>query len=200
MEWSDIDVKTFKEIQEYLSTTQDGNIEQSVHLLALIEGKDEDTYFNMPINKLTEEFEKLKFMESTPQAAQVKNSYKINGTEYVLTTNLQEMTVAQYIDYQVYIKNPQQYMQEMLTVFLIPKGKKYNEGYDVAEAAKDMGNLPIEDAYGISFFLTVLLQSLTKVTTSSALRKMLKELKKVKDETKRRAIIAGMQAIINGCA
>lgn len=200
MEWSNIDVKTFKEIQDYLSTTQDGNIEQSVHLLSLIEGKDEDTYFNMPINKLTEEFGKLKFMESTPQAAQVKNSYKINGTEYVLTTNLQEMTVAQYIDYQVYIKNPQQYMQEMLTVFLIPKGKKYNEDYDVAEAAKDMGNLPIEDAYGISFFLTVLLHSLTKVTTSSALRKMLKELKKVKDETKRRAIIAGMQAIINGCA
>lgn len=200
MEWSNIDVKTFKEIQDYLSTTQDGNIEQSVHLLSLIEGKDEDTYFSMPINKLTEEFGKLKFMESTPQAAQVKNTYKINGTEYVLTTNLQEMTVAQYIDYQVYIKNPQQYMQEMLTVFLIPKGKKYNEGYDVAEAAKDMGNLPIEDAYGISFFLTVLLQSLTKVTTSSALRKMLKELKKVKDETKRRAIIAGMQAIINGCA
>ena len=200
MEWSNIDVKTFKEIQDYLSTTQDGNIEQSVHLLSLIEGKDEDTYFNMPINKLTEELGKLKFMESTPQAAQVKNSYKINGTEYVLTTNLQEMTVAQYIDYQVYIKNPQQYMQEMLTVFLIPKGKKYNEDYDVAEAAKDMGNLPIEDAYGISFFLTVLLQSLTKVTTSTALRKMLKELKKVKDETRRRAIIAGMQAIINGCA
>lgn len=200
MEWNDIDVKTFKEIQDYLSTTKDGSIEQSVHLLSLIEGKDEDTYFSMPINKLTEELGKLKFMESTPQAAQVKNSYKINGTEYVLTTNLQEMTVAQYIDYQVYIKNPQQYMQEMLTVFLIPKGKKYNEDYDVAEAAKDMGNLPIEDAYGISFFLTVLLQSLTRVTTSSALRKMLKELKKVKDETKRRAIIAGMKAIINGCA
>ena len=200
MEWNDIDVKTFKEIQDYLSTTKDGSIEQSVHLLSLIEGKDEDTYFSMPINKLTEELGKLKFMESTPQAAQVKNTYKINGTEYVLTTNLQEMTVAQYIDYQVYIKNPQQYMQEMLTVFLIPKGKKYNEDYDVAEAAKDMGNLPIEDAYGISFFLTTLLRSLTKVTTSSALRKMLKELKKVKDETKRRAIIAGMKAIINGCA
>lgn len=200
MEWSNIDVKTFKEIQDYLSTTKDGSIEQSVHLLSLIECKDEDTYFSMPINKLTEEFGKLKFMESTPQAAQVKNSYKINGTEYVLTTNLQEMTVAQYIDYQVYIKNPQQYMQEMLTVFLIPKGKKYNEEYDVAEAAKDMGNLPIEDAYGISFFLTTLLRSLTKVTTSSALRKMLRELKKVKDETKRRAIIAGMKAIINGCA
>ena len=83
---------------------------------------------------------------------------------------------------------------------ILIKAYKYNEGYDVAEAAKDMGNLPIEDAYGISFFLTVLLQSLTKVTTSSALKKMLKELKKVKDETKRRAIIAGMQAIINGCA
>ena len=154
----------------------------------------------MPIKQLTEEFGKLKFMESTPQAAKVKNTYKINGTEYVLTTNLQEMTVAQYIDYQVYIKNPQQYMQEMLTVFLIPKGKKYNEDYDVAVAAQDMGDLPIEDAYGISFFLTTLLHSLTRVTTSSALKKMLKELKKVKDETKRRAIVAGMQAIINGCA
>ena len=200
MEWQDVNVKTFKKIQDYISTTQDGNIEQSVHLLSLIEGKDEDTYFNMPIKQLTEEFAKLKFMECTPQAAKVKNTYKINGTEYVLTTNLQEMTVAQYIDYQVYIKNPQQYMQEMLTVFLIPKGKKYNEDYDVAEAAKDMGDLPIEDAYGISFFLTTLLHSLTKVTISSALKKMLKELKKVKDETKRRAIVAGMQAIINGCA
>lgn len=200
MEWQDVNVKTFKQIQDYISTTQDGNIEQSVHLLSLIEGKDEDTYFNMPIKQLTEEFAKLKFMECTPQAAKVKNTYKINGTEYVLTTNLQEMTVAQYIDYQVYIKNPQQYMQEMLTVFLIPKGKKYNEDYDVAAAAQDMGDLPIEDAYGISFFLTTLLRSLTKVTTSSALRKMLKELKRVKDETKRRAIVAGMQAIINGCA
>ena len=193
MEWQDVNVKTFKEIQDYISTTQDGNIEQSVHLLSLIEGKDEDAYFSMPIKQLTEEFGKLKFMEATPQAAQVKNTYKINGTEYVLTTNLQEMTVAQYIDYQVYIKNPQQYMQEMLTVFLIPKGKKYNEDYDVAKAAADMGELPIEDAYGISFFLTKILRSLTKVTTSCALKKM-------KDETKRRAIVAGMQAIINGCA
>ena len=200
MEWSDVNVKTFKKIQDYISTTQDGNIEQSVHLLSLIEGKDEDTYFNMPIKQLTEEFAKLKFMECTPQAAKVKNTYKINGTEYVLTTNLQEMTVAQYIDYQVYIKNPQQYMQEMLTVFLIPKGKKYNEDYDIAEAAKDMGDLPIEDAYGISFFLTTLLHSLTRAITSSALKKMLKELKQVKDETTRRAIVAEMQAIINGCA
>lgn len=200
MEWQDINVETYKKIQEYLTSTNDGNIEQSVHLLSLIEGKDEDTYFNMPINKLTEEFGKLKFMECTPTAAQVKNTYEINGTEYVLTTNLQEMTVAQYIDYQVYIKNPQQYMQEMLTVFLIPKGKKYNEDYDVAAAAKDMGKMAITDAYGISFFLTVLLRSLTKITTSSALRKMMKELKKVKDETKRKAIIMGMQAIINGCA
>lgn len=200
MEWQDVNVKTFKEIQDYITTTKDGNIEQSVHLLSLIEGKDEDAYFSMPIKQLTEEFGKLKFMECTPQAAQVKNTYKINGTEYVLTTNLQEMTVAQYIDYQVYIKNPQQYMQEMLTVFLIPKGKKYNEDYDVAKAAADMGELPIEDAYGISFFLTKILRSLTKVTTSSALKKMMRELKKVKDETKRRAIVAGMQAIINGCA
>lgn len=88
----------------------------------------------------------------------VPEQYVINDTEYVLTKDLSKITTAQYFDYMNYmngeIKNVNNY-HEFLSIFLIPKGKTYNNGYDIIKVKKDILSLSIVDALGIAdFFLT----------------------------------------------
>ena len=76
----------------------------------------------------------------------------------------------------------------MLSVFLIPKGKKYGE-YDLEEVISDIYNyFPIADARAVSFFFTLVLQSLTKATLISLERRTKKELKKTKTKEEKEKI------------
>ena len=88
----------------------------------------------------------------------VPEQYVINDTEYVLTKDLSKITTAQFMDYMNYMngdmKNVNTY-HDFLSIFLIPKGKTYNNGYDIVKLKKDILSLSIVDVLGIAdFFLT----------------------------------------------
>ena len=86
------------------------------------------------------------------------------------------------------VKNADKNVKELLSVFLIPKGKKYGE-YDLEEVMNDIYNyFPIADARAVSFFFTLVLQSLTKATLISLERRTKKELKKTKTKEEKEKI------------
>lgn len=71
----------------------------------------------------------------------------------------------------------------MLSVFLIPKGKKYGEGYSIDDTIKEIGEyLSIVDAQSILFFFIILYQSLTKVTLDCSIKDLKKVMKKTKNK------------------
>ena len=181
--WNDISVNTFKKLRD-IKTEINSDIdalEANISLLSILCDCSEDDISNLNTSAFTKLLQQTDFLKSLPKI-DIKDKYVINGKKYELFLTMKEMSVAQYIDFQTYFKEKDKYFNELLSIFLIPKGKKYNEGYDIAGVINDIGeHLSILDANSIMFFFVISFQSLTKVTLNS----LVKRLKKMKNEVEK---------------
>lgn len=189
--WSDISIKKFDEISDILSHINNVNDEEAleinINLLSILCDVSVEEIEDLPLTEFSKLVKQTEFLKEMPKV-DIKDSYVINGKKYVLCANVSKMTTAQYIDYQTLIKNADKNVKELLSVFLIPKGKKYGE-YDLEEVMSDIYNyFPIADARAVSFFFTLVLQSLTKATLISLERRTKKELKKAKTKVEKEKI------------
>lgn len=147
MKWSDISLKKFYEIQDILSVEDDYTI---LNLIDCVYGVDCQS---MPINKL-KDFDILFIKEPIPEV-KLKNKYTINGTVYNSNYNLTKVTVAQFIDYQNYIKNKPVKYEDILSIFFIPENcDTYNTNYDIEKVKSDLLELPIDVVHSICFFFS----------------------------------------------
>ena len=189
--WQSISIKKFDEISNILSSmnnvNEDEALEININLLSVLCDVPVEEIEDLPLTEFSKLVKQTEFLKEMPKV-EIKDNYIINGKKYVLLTNVQKMTTAQYIDYQTLVKNADKNVKELLSVFLIPKGKKYGE-YDLEEVMSDIYNyFPITDARAVSFFFTLVLQSLTKATLISLERRTKKELKKTKTKEEKEKI------------
>ena len=78
------------------------------------------------------------------------------GYRIEVMKDVTKINMAQYVDYQNFIRMPlRESMDKLLSIFLIPKGKKYNEDYDIIDLQKTIReNLSFRVAEGLlGFFL-----------------------------------------------
>ena len=189
--WEDISIKKFDEINNILSSmnnvNEDEALEININLLSVLCDVSVEEIEDLPLTEFSKLVKQTEFLKEMPKV-EIKDNYVINGKKYVLLANVQKMTTAQYIDYQTLVKNADKNVKELLAIFLIPKGKKYGE-YDLEEVINDIYNyFPIADARAVSFFFTLVLQSLTKATLISLERRTKKELKKTKTKEEKEKI------------
>ena len=189
--WSEISIKKFDEINNILSNINNVNddeaLEININLLSILCDVSVEEIEDLPLTEFSKLVKQTEFLKEMPKV-DIKDNYVINGKKYVLCANVSKMTTAQYIDYQTLVKNADKNVKELLSVFLIPKGKKYGE-YDLEEVMNDIYNyFPIADARAVSFFFTLVLQSLTKATLISLERRTKKELKKTKTKEEKEKI------------
>ena len=59
-----------------------------------------------------------------------------------------------------------------MSVFLIPKDHNYNDGYDINEVIKDVGNISVIDFNAICFFLRTQFATLLLIMKDSLLKGM----------------------------
>lgn len=189
--WNKISIKKFDEINNILSSinnvNEDEALEININLLSILCDVSVEEIEDLPLTEFSKLVKQTEFLKEMPKV-DIKDNYVINGKKYVLCANVSKMTTAQYIDYQTLVKNADKNVKELLSVFLIPKGKKYGE-YDLEEVMNDIYNyFPIADARAVSFFFTLVLQSLTKATLISLERRTKKELKKTKTKEEKEKI------------
>lgn len=141
-----------------------------IQILAILADVDEDELMDMPLDEFTSLMAKTKFLYKEVQKLDYKHLGKtmtINGKKYRIVKDAKDMTAGQYIDYKNYITNENFFdtLPYILTVFIVPDGCKYGNGYDTAELAKELNdNLDIRTALFISdFFLN---QSRTSINVS----------------------------------
>lgn len=145
MKWSDITLKKYYEIQNILSVEDDWTM---LNLIDCIYGVDSQS---LPIYKL-KEFN-ISFMKEPIPEVKLEKQYTLNGTVYNSNCDITKVTVAQFIDYQNYIKEPEVRLEKLLSVFFMPEGSKdYNTGYDIIKVQEDLLELPIDVAQSIGFF------------------------------------------------
>ena len=187
---------------EIMELSKDENVdalEQQVKTIAILTGLTEDEVLDLPIVEYRELASKTKFLEKDYDGKlQIAKSYGLNGMELIPVKDFNKITTAQYVDYQTFSKEGDMYLVQTLSTLLVPKGKKYNDGYDmdaVQQAIRD--NLSVVDVLSLyAFFLTKWVKSIKDSQTY-----LDKEIKKIPNKEMREKLMKQMQEIrskING--
>lgn len=155
--WKDVTIDEYFDLCKRLSDDALNDYEKIIIKIAFITGKSEDEIWNLSWQDFRNLQVESLWMEEFKLKENVKfNTIEINGEKYSIDTNLQNFTVAQYIDFQTFFpkrKDNPRTIGNILACFIIPQGKKYAEGYNIQELVENINsNLDIMTANEIMFF------------------------------------------------
>lgn len=153
LKWEDITLGQFERMQRLDSRDEN----YLFNFAAIVFGFGIDDFSNLPLSEVNEYMARVQpLLNEAPQgdlSSITSNHYKMNGADYRLLGYGNEMTLAQYIDFQASYKTCGENMAEFLSIILVPMDKTYNEGYTRDDVAEDIRRyMPITDAIGLSRF------------------------------------------------
>lgn len=155
--WRDVSINEYFDLKERLEDKSLNEYDKEVIKIAFANNMTEDEVWSLTIAKFKELQVETLWMQEFPISDNPKfKTLKINDETYNVDTNLQNFTIAQYIDFQTFYpqrKTNERMLGNILACFIIPKGKKYIEGYDVQDMISKLNdNLDILTANEIMFF------------------------------------------------
>lgn len=151
-QWNNITIDEFAQIRAVLTDKGSNQEEKMIRLAAIVKGVSEDTILNLPLAQAQEVFAQVWELNEMPHRNKVCKTYEIGGWKLHLTTK-EKMSVAQWVDFQNYYREDfEGHLPEILSVALVPEGKKYNEGYDIGALIQTLRAFPVCDALAVCFF------------------------------------------------
>ena len=169
--WKDITLRQFNKIQDLLQEIDEYTTLNIIDVLYDVDSAD------MPAMEVMNKYaHSLDFLMTTiPTNEKLKETYTINQREYNSNINLTQMTTAQFVDYQNYSKENPVDISKCLSVFIIPKGHTYNDGYDLKQVQEDIKDLDMVTINTLAFFfkkLYILLLETTLLCLTQDMEKM----------------------------
>lgn len=173
-------------------------LDRQVQILAVLSGKYEEQILHMPIGEYKEMVAKAEFL-SAPEINlhPVARKYFVGGFELHPVRDFRKLEAGQYVDFQTYAPDLDKYLVEFLSVILVPKGHRYNEGYDVMDVQKAIREeMSVTDGVSIAgFFLAWCRQSILNSLNYSR-----QEARKIPNPERREKIleqISRQEALLN---
>lgn len=165
--YKDLSLKKYLELRN-IDIVDNEPLDIQAEMIAILSDSDVESVLNMPLSEYQKMATQLVFLNETPEPMKkIPNEMTVNGKKYRVLKDAREMTAGAYIDYQNYIKdsdNIEHNLPLILSCFVIPKGKKYGEDYDIDDVIHDMEALPIETVMGLSAFFLSRSQTLINST------------------------------------
>ena len=179
------------------------NIEElhkQVCIIAILTGEDEETIYNLPIEEYKVLAAKSQYL-MTPYDGEVltAKNYICGKFNLVPVEDIRKVTTAQYIDFQTFAKDVEKNIVEIVSTMLIPKGKKYNQDYDILEVQNAIReHLSVADTLSLFAFFFVQYNQLIK----DSLTYCREEAMKIPDKKKRMEALRQIQkqedSLLNG--
>ena len=155
MNWTDVSLRQYNNIKDIFLNPDFSDEDRIILLINVLFGVDA---LKLKTSELNKYIEQMKFLNTTPPKMKLREKYKLGENWYILRRNLKDFTVAQWIDFQNFLKNGSDTdnFPNLLSVFFLPEGQTEYGEYDVEQVRQDINNhLSITDANSIaSFFLT----------------------------------------------
>lgn len=145
MKWSDVKLYQFNKLQEILKINNDE--ERIIEIAELLLG---EQVLDLPVAEFTKRVKELSFLQEPMPTHVPPKKVTVNGRNYYLDCLLGNVTTAQYVDFTNHAKTED--ICKMLSVFLIPEGHKYNDGYDMLQVINDINDLPVTVVNDAAFF------------------------------------------------
>ena len=175
-------------------------LHKQVSIISILSGVSEEDIYSMPIEDYKALAAKTHYL-LRPYDGEVliAKSYQIGKWHLIPVEDFRKITTAQYIDFQTFAKEGESRIVETLSTLLVPKGKDYNQGYDVLELQKELReHLSVADATSLLAFFFVQWQQLIK----DSLTCCREEAMKIKDKDQRMKTLREIQKqedlLING--
>ena len=192
MNWTDVSLKQYNDIKQIFLEPDYSEEDRIILLINILFGVDA---LKLKTTELNGYVNQLKFLSTNPPKMKLKEKYKLGENWYILRRNLKDFTVAQWIDFQNFLKNGSDTdnFPNLLSVFFIPESQtEYAEGYDIEEVRQDINNhLSIADANSIAGFFLRYQKILLIASLLSTKRKIMKtplekkEKRKIKKEMRK---------------
>lgn len=181
--YKDLPLYKWFEINEIL-TSGESDIDKQIDIICVLGDYERDYVEGLSLSEYSLLVDKTRFIMTQPKNSLPEKRYKIGEFELVPMLNAKDMNVAQYTDYSTYLQltDIQERMTGLISVFLIPKGKKYNDGYSI-ERLKELilTEMSIETALNLSAFFLEYTKAWLK-GTQTCLVKRLKKMKLTKEQ------------------
>ena len=196
MNWTDITIKQYNEIKDLYLDVDLSDEDRLILQINILFGVDALKLKTTELHKYVNE---MKFLGEKVPKMKIKNEYKLGDNVYTLKKELKDVTVAQWIDWQNFLKDSSDTdnYANLLSIFFFPKGEtEYGDNYDIEQVRQDINNhLSIAEAMSISSFFLTYRKTLSILFLLYTKREILKtpltkeQKKKVKKEM-RKLIIA----------
>lgn len=191
--WNEMNLAHYRKLLDVIRKEWENELDMNLAMVSVLSDISLEEIQNMELNKLQELINNLKFVESTYKPKTPETKYIIGDREYKVFFNVNKMTASQYIDFQNFYKQYDDYMPNLAACFLLPEGKKYGEDYDPIDEAEFLNtHLTIDIFSDIMFFFVNLLQVSTLSTLHSSEREMKKRLRKTRDKLERRKLLKSL--------
>ena len=157
MNWNDISIKQYNDIKNLYLDPDLSDEDRLILQINILFGVDA---LKLKTNELHKYINEMKFLGSKIPKMKLKKEYKLGSNVYTLKKELKDVTVAQWLDFQNFLKDgggDSDNYANLLSIFFFPKGEdEYGENYDIEQVRSDINNhLSIAEAMSISsFFLT----------------------------------------------
>ena len=153
MNWNDISIKQYNDIKNLYLDTELSDEDRLILQINILFGVDA---LKLKTSELHKYINEMKFLGEKVPKMKIKNEYKLGGNVYTLKKELKDVTVAQWIDWQNFLKDGSDTdnYANLLSIFFFPKGEtEYGENYDIEQVRSDINNyLSIAEAMSISSF------------------------------------------------
>lgn len=145
--WGDITLKDFYEIKNIMEIQDEYTIYNLIDYIYKVDSSKMDI---SELYKYNVDF----LSEPVPvKDIKIKEKYTINGRKYISNVNLTKITCSQFIDFTNLVRQSPEEFEKLVSVFFIPEGHEYNDGYDMKEVQRDILQLPIAVVQAMSFFM-----------------------------------------------
>lgn len=154
--WRDVTIDEYFDLKDRLDDVQE-ETDKVVVKISFANNISEEEVWDKTINEFRRLQVEALWMDEFNISEDIKfKNIEINGEKYTVDVNLQNFTVAQYIDFQTFFpkrKTNERILGNILACFIIPRDKKYASGYDIKKLVDDINsNLDILTANEILLF------------------------------------------------
>lgn len=201
--YSQMPITTYGKILEVITDNSRDMIDKEVEMISILAGKTTEEVENMPLIELRGLTAQLGFLTEKAEAVDVLKEYKVGDYTLVPEKKISKITAGQFISFQEFAKVYRdnnadvKYIPYLLSCFMIPKGKKFAEGYDVEDVQEAIAeHLSVVDALSLTaFFLTKIKQSQASILHYLEVRLKLTRAKTEEQKIAKKMRIAQLQAL-----
>lgn len=146
----------YVEIQNIINDKGLEEIDIQVKIISVLTDLPEEEILHLPIGDYNLLARQTNFLKDTDHNQhRVAKTYHLGKFKLKPLNDFRKMETCQYVDFQTFAPKQEQMLVEILSVFLVPEGKRYNEDYDILEVQQAIReNMTVTEAFSlIAFFL-----------------------------------------------